>query len=230
MQSAVVAAQPHQAIVDVSKQAIGLKGRQLEHAAKGDVAADLKTSRSAIQKAESRQDAFVRPGAGCAHFGRGVFNCACRPVARGKHLRNGALFRRSAFPARPDRGTLHRPLEFLFERVTFSCPAASATSVWLTPAPSNCCTSAMTSASSLKHRVSRSEERVHTARTIHVDATNDAVLRDAEGLYDIHLAAYALADQLGGKHPKGAARFVRRVETPAEHRRSMSIGHFRGQR
>ena len=37
------------------------------------------------------------------------------------------------------------------------------------------------------------------------DAPNDAVLRDAEDPHDIHLAAQALADQLGGEHPKGAA-------------------------
>ncbi len=54
-------------------------------------------------------------------------------------------------------------------------------------------------------RVARGrEERIHAAGAIRVDATNDAVLRDAEGPYDIHLAARALADQLGGKHPKRA--------------------------
>ena len=51
----------------------------------------------------------------------------------------------------------------------------------------------------------RREERFHASCAILVDAANDAVLRDAEGPHDIHLAAHALADQLGGKHPKRAA-------------------------
>ncbi len=51
----------------------------------------------------------------------------------------------------------------------------------------------------------RREERIsRRCGAIRVDATNDAVLRDAEGLYDIHFRRHALADQLGGKHPKGA--------------------------
>ena len=51
----------------------------------------------------------------------------------------------------------------------------------------------------------RRVERVHAAGAIRVDATNDAALRDAERPHDIHVAAHALADQLGGKHLKRAA-------------------------
>ena len=35
-----------------------------------------------------------------------------------------------------------------------------------------------------------------------IDAPNDALLGDAKGPYNIHLAAGALADQLGREHPK----------------------------
>ena len=52
-------------------------------------------------------------------------------------------------------------------------------------------------------RRTRRVERFHTPGAIFVHATNDAVLGDTEGPYDIHLAARALADQLGRKHPKG---------------------------
>ena len=48
-------------------------------------------------------------------------------------------------------------------------------------------------------------ERLYASCAILVDAANDAVLRDAEGSHDIHLAAGTQADQLGGKHPKTAA-------------------------
>ena len=48
----------------------------------------------------------------------------------------------------------------------------------------------------------RRVERFHAPGAILVDATNDAVLGDAEGPHDIDLAARALADQLGRKHPK----------------------------
>ena len=47
-------------------------------------------------------------------------------------------------------------------------------------------------------------ERCHAAGAILGDAANDAVLRDAKGPHDIHQAARTLADQLGGKHLKGA--------------------------
>ena len=40
----------------------------------------------------------------------------------------------------------------------------------------------------------------HAAGAIGIDAANDAVLGHAEGPHDIHLAADALADELGGKH------------------------------
>ena len=73
-------------------------------------------------------------------------------------------------------------------------------------APSNCCAWAVTSGVITERRVrTRRVERFHAAGAIGVDATNDAVLRDAKGPHDIHLAASALADQLGGKHPKRAA-------------------------
>src|SRR5208283_3889603 len=51
-------------------------------------------------------------------------------------------------------------------------------------------------------RRTRRVERFHAPGAILVDATNDAVLGDTEGPHDIHLAARALADQLGRKHPK----------------------------
>ena len=53
-------------------------------------------------------------------------------------------------------------------------------------------------------RRTRRVERFHTPGAILVDAPNDAVLGDTEGPYDIDLAARALADQLGRKHPKRA--------------------------
>ena len=46
---------------------------------------------------------------------------------------------------------------------------------------------------------------MHAAGAIRVDATNDTALRDAERPHDIHVAARALADQLGGNHLKRAA-------------------------
>ena len=51
----------------------------------------------------------------------------------------------------------------------------------------------------------RRVERFHAPGAILVDAANDAVLRDAEGSHDIHLAAGTLADQLGSEHPKRVA-------------------------
>ena len=76
----------------------------------------------------------------------------------------------------------------------------------------------------------RRVERLHAAGAILVDAPNDAVLRDAEGPHDVHLAAGALADQLGGKHPEGAVVTLGVIGTPAGRRRSRSIGHFRARR
>ncbi len=51
----------------------------------------------------------------------------------------------------------------------------------------------------------RCVKRFHAPGAILVDATNDAVLRDAEGPHDIDLAARTYADQLGGEHLKSAA-------------------------
>ena len=51
----------------------------------------------------------------------------------------------------------------------------------------------------------RRVERFHAPGAILVDATNDAVLRDAEGPHDIDLAARTHADQLGGEHLKRVA-------------------------
>ncbi len=51
----------------------------------------------------------------------------------------------------------------------------------------------------------RRVERLHASGLILSNTANDAVLGDAEGPHDIDLAAGALADQLGGKHPKRAA-------------------------
>ena len=48
-------------------------------------------------------------------------------------------------------------------------------------------------------------ERSDAAGTVSVDATNDAVFRDAEGSHNVSLAANPLADQLGGKHLERAA-------------------------
>ena len=53
-------------------------------------------------------------------------------------------------------------------------------------------------------RRTRGVESFHAIGAILVDATNDAALGDTEGPHDIHLAARALADQLGRKHPKRA--------------------------
>ena len=53
-------------------------------------------------------------------------------------------------------------------------------------------------------RRARRVERRHVPRAILGDAPDDAALGDAEGPHDIHLAAGALADQLGGKHSEGA--------------------------
>ena len=51
----------------------------------------------------------------------------------------------------------------------------------------------------------RRVERFHAPGAILVDAANDALLGDAEGAHDIHLAAGTLADQLGSEHPKRLA-------------------------
>src|SRR5262245_65233337 len=51
----------------------------------------------------------------------------------------------------------------------------------------------------------RRVERCDASGAILGDAANDAVLGDTKGPHDVHLAAGTLADQLGGKHPKGAA-------------------------
>ena len=50
----------------------------------------------------------------------------------------------------------------------------------------------------------RRVERFHASGETLVDATNDAVFRDAESPHDIDLAARTQANQLGGEHPKRA--------------------------
>ena len=110
-------------------------------------------------------------------------------------------------PAGVDRGTVSRPCWIALRSVSSLRPSCSATSLGLRPSPQQL----LCLGRDLRrhHRSTacrtRRVERVHAAGAIRVDATNDAVLRDAEGPHDIHLAAHALADQLGGKHPKGAA-------------------------
>ena len=48
-------------------------------------------------------------------------------------------------------------------------------------------------------------ERCHAAGAVGSNATNNADLGHAKDPHNVHLAASALADQLGGKHPERAA-------------------------
>ena len=193
--------------MDVSKQAIRRQGRQgAQHAAEGDVAAGFKTGRSAVQKTECRQDAFVRPGACRAHFGRGIFDGPRGLVGGGGWLWSGSFF--GCWLPRLEWTGLGQSslLDRLAERVELEAQLLGDFS-WAPTSPQQL----LCLGRDLRrhHRSTacrtRRVERVHAAGAIRVDATNDAVLRDAEGPHDIHLAARALADQLGGKHPKRAA-------------------------
>ncbi len=207
MQRAVVAAQLRQAIVDVSKQAILRQGRQgAQHAAKGDVAAGFKTGRSPVQKTECRQDTFVRPGARRAHFRRGIGDGPRGLVGGGGRLWSWSFF--WCWLSRPEWTGLGQSslLDRLAERVELEVQVLGDFSSAPTGSQQLLC-----SGRDLRrhHRSTacrtRRVERFHAPGAILVDATNDAVLGDAEGPHDIHLAARALADQLGGKHPKRAA-------------------------
>ena len=182
-----------------------------------------------FKKTESRQDPFVRPGACRAHFGRGVFDGPRGLVAWRWAAVERSVFGSWTLPAGLGEGSVSRPCWIALRSVSSLRPSCSATSLRLRPAPSNCWAWAVTSGVITEApRVARGVKNArHASGAIRVDAANDAVLRDAEGPHDIHLAAHALADQLGGKHPKTSGGRSRRVETPAERRRSRSIGHFR---
>ena len=207
VQRAVVAAQLCQAIVDVSKQAILRQGRQgAQHAAKGDVAAGFKADRSTVEKTKCRQDTLIRPGARRTHFRRGIVDGPRGLVGGGRRLWSRSVFRcwlsRLEWTGLGQSSLLNR----LAERVELEAQVLGDFS------------SAPTSSQQLlclgrdlrrQHRGTarrtRRVERLHAPGAILVDAANDAVLRDAEGPHDVHLAAGALADQLGGEHPKRAA-------------------------
>ena len=207
MQCAVVAAQLHQAIVDVSKQAILRQGRQgAQHAAEGDVAAGFKTGRSAVQKTECRQDAFVRPGARRAHFRRGIGDSPRGLVGGRGRLRSWSFF--WCWLSRPERTGLGQSslLDRLAERVELEVQLLGDFSSAPTNSQQLLC---LGRDLRRQHRSTacrtRRVERFHAPGAILVDAANDAALRDAEDPQDIDLAARVLADQLGGEHLKRAA-------------------------
>ena len=232
MQRAVVAAQLNKAIVEMSKQAILRQGRQgAEHAAKGDVAAGLEMGRGSIQKTECRQDALVRPGARRAHFSRGIFNGPSGPVGGNGRLESCGFIRGEPVDGLrggqvggngrlESRGFIRccRPrfawaglgqsslLERLAERVEFKAQVlGDFSSAPTSPQQLLCLGGDLRRHHRSTACRTRCVERFHAPGTILVDATNDAVLRDAEGPHDIDLAARTHADQLGSEHLKSAA-------------------------
>ena len=186
--------------------------------------------RGSIQKTECRQDALVRPGARRAHFSRGIFNGPSGPVGGNGRLEscgfirgepvdglrggpvggNGRLescgFFRCCRPRFAWAGLGQSSLlERLAERVEFKAQVLGDFS----SAPTNPQQLLCLGGDLRRHHRStacrtRCVERFHAPGTILVDATNDAVLRDAEGPHDIDLAARTHADQLGGEHLKCA--------------------------
>ena len=109
-------------------------------------------------------------------------------------------------PGSSGPGSVSRPCWNALRSVSSLRPRCSATSLRLQPAPSNCCAWAVTSGVITVRRVSHETCRtLSRPRRDTCDAANDALLGDAEGSHDIHLAAGTLADQLGSEHPKRLA-------------------------
>ena len=204
VQRAVVAAQLNKAIVEMSKQAILRQGWQgAEHAAKGDVAAGLEMGRGSIQKTECCQDALVRPGARRAHFSRGIFDGPSGSVCGNGRLESCGFIRccRPRFEwAGLGQSSL---LERLAERVEFKAQVlGDFSSAPTSPQQLLCLGGDLRRHHGSAACRTRRVERFHAPGAILVDAANDALLGDAEGAHDIHLAAGTLADQLGSEHPK----------------------------
>jgi hypothetical protein len=207
VQSAVVAAQLRQAIVEVSKQAILRQGWQgAEYTAERDVATCFKAGRSAVQKTECRQDALVRSGAGRAHSRRGIKGGPRGLVGGGGGLRDRSVSWRWLPPPGWIGLGQSSLLDRLSERVELEIQLLGDSSA----APTNPQQLLCLGCNLRRHDRSaacrtRRVERFHASIAILADAPNDAVLRDAEDPKDIDLAARALADQLSRKHPKRVA-------------------------
>ena len=207
VQRAVIAAQLGQAIVDVSKQAILRQSRQ------GSSTPPKETSRQVSKRVGAP---FRKPNAARTRSSGRVhavpISAAASATARvdlsvavggcGAGAFSGAGSRRPAWTGLGQSSLLDR----LAERVELEAQLLGDFS-WAPTRPQQL----LRLGRDLRrqHRSSacrtRRVERFHAAGAILVDAANDAVLRHAEGPHDIYLAASALADQLGGKHPKRAA-------------------------
>ena len=150
--------------------------------------------------------ALVRPGARRAHFSRGIFDGPSGSVCGNGRLESCGFIRccRPRFEwAGLGQSSL---LERLAERVEFKAQVLGDFSSAPTSPQQLLCLGGdlrrhHRSAACRTRRV----ERFHAPGAILVDAANDALLGDAEGSHDIHLAAGTLADQLGSEHPKRLA-------------------------
>ena len=232
VQRAVVAAQLNKAIVEMSKQAILRQGRQVqstppkETSRQGSKWVGAPSRRpnaartrwsgrvhavpiSAAASSTARVDLSVAMGgwrAAALYGGNPSMACAAdRSVAMGGW--RAAALSGAVAPGSRGPGSVSRPCwSRLAERVEFKAQVLGDFS----SAPTNPQQLLCLGGDLRRHHRStacrtRCVKRFHAPGAILVDATNDAVLRDAEGPHDIDLAARTHADQLGGEHLKSAA-------------------------
>ena len=200
----------------MAKQAVrGQRRQRAEHAAEGDVAAGSETGRGAVEYAERRQGAFIRPSASGPHLGRGIFDRARRSVRGGRQRLGPRRLVRGEFARRLlVIWFCHTPLlERLAKRIEldpkllghFAPTPAGAEQLLGLGRRLRCHHAGAT-------RPTWLVERFHPSFAILRHDTLDAVGRHPERANDLRLLARPLADKLRREHAKRAAILFRVVK------------------